>query len=98
MKQPNPIPTPSLTSSEVRFVEHLREHPELWARFESILALTRNAEGPVKTADEVEELLIQELRTLGNASMNHWAVAVEQRVSQEFKAGDGTVRSRKKRS
>jgi phosphoribosyl-dephospho-CoA transferase len=83
--------------AEIRFLERLRQRPELRARFESILELTGNAEGPVKTADAVEELLIQELRQLGHTSMNQWATQAEQRVSDELKAQDATVRSRKKR-
>jgi hypothetical protein len=61
------------------------------------LELTRNADGPLKTADEVEEQLIQELRQLGQASMNQWATQAEQRVSDELQSRDATVRSRKKR-
>ena len=78
-------------------MERLRQHPELTARFESILELTCNAQGPVKTADQVEGLLIQELRQLGSTSMNHWAMQAEQRVSDELKEQDATVRSRKKK-
>ena len=59
--------------AEVKFMERLRQHPELLAHFQSILDLTGQAQGPLPTADEVEELLIQELRQLGNSSLNHWA-------------------------
>ena len=86
-----------LSKQEIRIIEQLRQHPEMMARFQSILDLTRNAEGLLKTADEVEELLIQELRQLGNASMNQWATQAEQRVSTELKSQDATVRSRKKK-
>lgn len=78
-------------------MERLRQHPELLARFQSILDLTGNTQGPLKTADEVEELLVQELRQLGNSSMNQWATQAEARVSEELKGADGTVRSRKKK-
>jgi hypothetical protein len=74
----------------------LRQHPELMARFQSILELTRDTDGPLKTADEVEERLILELRQLGNTSMNQWATQAEERVSAELKGQDATVRSRKK--
>lgn len=87
-----------LTPTEAQFAARLREHPELRARFESILALTRNAEGPLLTAAAVEERLIQELRQLGSTSMNQWAAQAEQRVGAELKRQDGTVRSRKKKS
>jgi hypothetical protein len=51
----------------------------------------------LKTADEVEELLIQEMRRLGNTTMNQWAVGAEERVSRELKGQDTTVLSRKKK-
>jgi hypothetical protein len=51
----------------------------------------------LKTADEVEELLIQEVRKLGNATMREWATQAEERVSNEVKAQDATIRSRKKK-
>jgi hypothetical protein len=83
--------------AEAKFMERLRQHPELLARFQSILDLTGKAQGPLKTADEVEELLIQELRQLGNSTMNQWATQAEERVSEELKEQDATVRSRKKK-
>lgn len=83
--------------AETQFLDRLRQHPELLARFQSILQLADNADGPLKTADEVEELLIQELRQLGHHSMTHWATQAEERVSAELKAADPTVRSRKKK-
>jgi hypothetical protein len=51
----------------------------------------------LKTADQVEELLIQEMRRLGNVSMQQWATRAEERVSREVKGQDATVRSRKKK-
>jgi len=78
-------------------IAQLREHPEMRARFQSILDITRNADGPLKTADEVEELLIQEMRRVGNAAMNQWAVQAEERVGTELKEKDPTLRSRKKK-
>jgi hypothetical protein len=82
---------------EIQLIEQLREHPEMMERVQRILDLTGNSEGPLKTADEVEELLIQEMRQLGNASMNQWASQAEGRVSRELKGQDATVRSRKKK-
>src|SRR5436309_3107650 len=85
-----------LSPSEVQLLEQLRQQPEMMERLGSILALTRNAEGPLKTADEVEELLIRELRLLGNTSLCQWATQAEARVSDELKGQDPTIRSRKK--
>lgn len=86
-----------LSDQEIQLIEQLRQHPEMMARFESILGLTGNAEGPLKTADEVEELLIQEIRLLGNTTMNCWASQAEERVAQEIKEQDASIRSRKKK-
>jgi hypothetical protein len=85
------------SQSEAQLIDQLRQHPEMMARVQSILELARNADGPLKTADEVEALLIQELRQLGNTSMNQWAMQAEERVSHELKAHDPTIRSRKKK-
>ena len=86
-----------LSPAEVKLIKQLREHPEMLERLRSILDLTCHAEGPLKTADEVEELLIQELRQLGHTSMGQWAKQAEARVSDELTRQDPTLRSRKKK-
>lgn len=89
--------TQELTAQEARLVEQLRKRPEMMARVQSILELACDEEGPIRTADEVEELLIEEIRRLGNATMNQWASHAEERVSNELKGQDSTVLSRKKK-
>ena len=86
-----------LKPGEAWLIEQLREHPEIMERFQSILEITSTGTGPLKTADEVEELLIQEMRKLGNSSMGQWAKGAEERVNQELKQEDPTLRSRKKK-
>ena len=86
-----------LTNQEMQLIEQLRQNPEIMARVQSILEITRNAEGPLKSADEVEGLLIQEMRRLGKTTMNQCAAQAEERVVQELKEQDPTVRSRKKK-
>jgi hypothetical protein len=92
-----PISPEQLSQTEIRLIEQLRKHPEIRDRVQGILELAGNAEGPLKTADEVEELLIQEVRKLGNATMREWATQAEERLSNEVKAHDVTIRSRKKK-
>ena len=77
-----------LKPAEVRLIEQLRQHPEMMERVQSILEITCSTAGPLKTADEVEELLIQEMRQLGNRSMSQWATHAEERVSKELKEQD----------
>jgi hypothetical protein len=86
-----------LSKSEVQLIEQLREQPEMMERLRSILDLAGHTEGPLKTADEVEELLIQELSQLGNTALCQWARQAEARVSDELRAQDPTIRSRKKK-
>ena len=69
------------TPQETRLLEQLRQHPDIMARVQSILEIARNEEGPLKTADEVEELLVQEIRQLGNATMGQWATQAEERAT-----------------
>lgn len=88
---------PEFTPQETQLIQQLRQQPELLARVQNILDLARATNGPLKTADEVEELLIQELRQLGHATMHQWATQAEERVSIELKGQDATVRSRKKK-
>ena len=97
MKNKNVSPIP-VSQSEAQLLERLRQHPEIMERVQSILEIAYNTDGPLKSADQVEELLIQEMRRLGNASMHQWATQAEQRVSRELKVQDGTVRSRKKKT
>lgn len=92
-----PSSSEQLSQTEIRLIEQLRQHPEIRDRVQSILELAENAEGPLKTADEVEELLIQEVRKLGNATLQEWAARAEERVCTEVKAKDPTIRSRKKK-
>ena len=96
MKSKNVSPMP-VSQSEAQLLERLRQHPEMMERVQSILEIAYNMDGPLKSADQVEELLIEEMRHLGNTSMHQWATQAEQRVSRELKVQDGTVRSRKKK-
>ena len=86
-----------LSQTEIKLIEQLRQHPDMLARVQSILELAENAQGPLKTADEIEALLVQEMRQLGNTTMREWASHAEERVSNEVKNEDSTVRSRKKK-
>jgi hypothetical protein len=95
MKKKNVVQ--QFTPAEMKLVEQLRQHPEMMARVQGIMEIARNEDGPLKTADEVEELLIQEMRQLGNATMGQWASQAEERVSRELKSQDSTVLSRKKK-
>ena len=87
---------PELTPQETQLIQQLRQQPEMLTRLQSILDLASTAEGPLKTADEIEALLIQELRQLGSTPIHQWATQAEARVSAELQEKDATVRGLKK--
>jgi uncharacterized protein with PhoU and TrkA domain len=86
-----------LSEKEQALIQQLRKHPDMAARFESILALANAKDGPLKTADEIEDLLIEEVRKLGNQTMTTWAQAAEERIGHQLSQGQDDIRSRKKK-
>lgn len=86
-----------LSAQEELLIQRLREHPELMERFQSILEISSNTDGPIKSADEVEALLIEEMRRLGNTTMGGWATGAEQRLAERLKQKDASAQARKKK-
>ena len=96
MKDKHPKPT-TLSTEELQLIEQLREHPELMERFKTILEITTSTVGPVRGADEVEGLLIEEMRRLGNTSMGSWAAQTQRMLREQLKAKDRSANVRKKK-
>jgi hypothetical protein len=67
-------------------------------RFQMILEISANADGPVKSADEIEGLLIQEMRPLGNTTLGSWAASAERRLAEQLKQKDSSARARTKKT
>ena len=86
-----------ISAQEMQLIERLREHPELLERFQAVLDITATGKGRLKTADEVEGLLIEEMRRLGNSSMTDWAASAEKRLGEELKQKDPSVYAGKKK-
>ena len=87
----------NLSQAELNLIRRLRKQPKMMERVERILDLANSSEGPLKTADEIEELLLEEMRRLGNDTMTEWATQAEKRVGQELQQKDPTVLKRKKK-
>jgi len=96
MTKKNSQPT-KLSAQEQELIERLREYPELMERFQSILEISANGDGRVKSADEVEGLLIEEMRRLGNTTMGSWAASAEKRLSEQLEQKDASACVRKKK-
>ena len=86
-----------LSQQEIELIERLRRHPQIMERVQSILEIAQTSDGPLKTADQIEDLLVHEVRRLGNATMREWATGAQERVSTELAKNDPTVLSRKKK-
>jgi hypothetical protein len=80
-----------------RLLEKLRSHPQLRERFEAILGLTESAGGQLRTADQVEDLLVEEVRRLGHRVLHDWAGGAEQRAAEQLQQTVSGVRLRKKK-
>lgn len=88
---------PTLNAAELQLIEQLRKLPELFERVRSILQITASAEGSIKKADEIEALLIEEMRRLGHTTMETWAGKAEQTLGAELKRKDPSAGVRKKK-
>ena len=92
-KQSTPSP-----NEEKRLIERLRQRPDLFERINAIMALAESPEGDRRTADEIEALLVEEVRRLGKTTMESWASSAEEQASQEFKRENPDSRYGKKNS
>ena len=81
----------SLTEQETQMIERLRSSPRLRKRFEAILELSDSEQGVVKTADEIEAMLIEEIRGfVANTTMEQWALGAEKRIGRNTKKSSGS--------
>lgn len=89
-------PESPLSQEERRLIEALRQRPEMMARVQGILDIAQEASGAM-TADQVEALLVDEMRKLGNTTMRDWAGGVQERLGADLGQKDPTLRQRKKK-
>jgi hypothetical protein len=96
MKDKRPSQSP-LSAAELKLIEQLRAHPELMERFQNILEISAQADSPLKRADEIEALLIEEMRRLGKTTMESWASRAERTLAEQLKQEDSSAISYKKK-
>jgi hypothetical protein len=85
-----------ISQEERQLIERLRERPEMMARVQSILDIATEA-GGAKTADQVEELLVEEMRKLGNSTLREWAGQAQETMVRDLRQKDATLCNRKKK-
>jgi len=65
------------------FFQRLQRHPQLRAKFESLLDVVENASGDVVKAHEAEERVFEELRQMGQHAIQAWAERKHQKLVAE---------------
>jgi hypothetical protein len=88
----------SETERTKRLAEELREYPLVRAQVEVILKLVRSGEGPIRKADDVEKLLVPEVRKLGQTAMQEWALGAEEQSAAQLQRDSPKARCLKKKS
>lgn len=77
-------------------LERMRRHPRLRERFEAILNLAEGEEGEAGTADQVEDMLVEEVRRLGAATMRDWAEGARDKLEADLGKRESGVHRGKK--
>jgi hypothetical protein len=78
----------------------LSNRPELADRIYSILQITDEplSGGKIRSANEVESMLIEELRKLGNESLAGWTGGVDRKMGEDLKAQNPEAQMREKKT
>jgi hypothetical protein len=88
----------SLEINKPNLEERLRQHPELKAKIETMLAIIENAGGDVEKAAEAERRIIEELRQMGSEVLHSWARRPQQKKEEEYNDKPGGESEGKKSS
>ncbi|MDQ3754988.1 MAG: hypothetical protein M3371_09680 [Acidobacteriota bacterium] len=86
------------SDKHTELMERLVRHPELCERFKELLEIVENAEGAALTADAAEELVVQEIRQLGQEALQAWAIRKQTQVAHQYATRLGMQRRGKKNS
>ncbi len=79
-----PKKPPGNTPEEETLLAKLRRHPDLQSSIERILELADDPENAHKSADEIEEMLVEQVRRLGAQTMKDWAQNAEAEIGSEM--------------
>jgi CHASE3 domain sensor protein len=77
----------------------LADKPELTQRFAAIatLASEPDLQGRIRSADEVESLLVEEVRKMGNRRLASWAQGVDSQISAQIRSREKRTRMREEK-
>jgi hypothetical protein len=84
--------------SDEALLNCLNEHPELRRRVESIVLLVADEKGELREADAVEMQLIEQMRRMGQESLQAWATGQAAQAADSVGQEAGVWRGGKKNS
>lgn len=84
--------------SDEALLNRLKEHPELRNRVESMLLVVEDEMGDLQEADAAEMRLIEEMRRMGQESLQAWASGQVAKASGSIAQEDNAWREGKKNS
>lgn len=84
--------------SDEAILRGLNANPEIKRRIGSLLAIVEDAGGDLRQADAAEMRLIEEIRRMGQESMQAWANRQIEKTEQEIRRSGQVRREGKKNS
>ncbi len=82
----------------MRLIELMDKYPQIEARMQAIFDLTENTSGKFDRADDTEEQVIIEVRTLGREILQCWAETAAQKKTEEMSQAYHVTNHSKKNS
>jgi hypothetical protein len=87
-----------MSLSDEALLEHLNRHPELRNRVESMLLTVADEQGELQEADAMEMALIEQMRRMGQTSLQAWATEQAIKAADSIGQESGVRRAGKKNS
>lgn len=84
--------------SDEALLNRLNVHPELRSRVEAMLLVVEDEKGELQEADAAEMQLIEEMRRMGQESLQAWATGQAVKAAEIAGQESGTWRGGKKNS
>ena len=82
--------------SDETFLDYLNKHPQLRSRFESLLLLVMDEKDELQEADAAELQLIEQMRRMGQESLQVWASEQVVKAAEQVAQENGVRRAGKK--
>lgn len=79
------------------FMTRLNQHPHLRERMETLLNVVENVAGDCTKADAAEQVVIEEVRKMGNEALACWAEQAVQKATETLRHQQPTLQGNGKK-